>query len=148
MFLVFSCLERTGDVGCGSRFRRLPLGLACVLASVCLVGGNLFLLQLAAWSWMLTAYSAEDGLASAIRDTFSGDRPCELCQAISETKKDQETPASQTATVVEKDSFKLIAAGVNVLSLAPPTPAKGSWDPGSPAYPRRALAPDPPPPKG
>ncbi len=147
MVPVYTSLESTGKVGCGIRFRRLFLGLASGLASLCMVGGNLFLLQLAAWSWMLTTYSAEDGLASAIRDTFSGDRPCELCKAISEIKKDHRTPTNQTPPVVEKDSFKLIAAHFKVLSLIPPTPTTESRDPGSPTPSRRALAPDLPPPK-
>lgn len=37
---------------------------------------------------MLTTYSQESSLEQAIRETFGGDRPCELCKIIDQSKQD------------------------------------------------------------
>jgi hypothetical protein len=47
---------------------------------------------------MIVDYSKEDGLLSATRDTFSGERPCHLCHRISEAKEnDDSKPTPLTA---------------------------------------------------
>ncbi|MCH2156233.1 MAG: hypothetical protein MK080_09540 [Opitutales bacterium] len=35
-----------------------------------------------AWTWMIVDYAAESTWTQAIEETFSGERPCELCLAI------------------------------------------------------------------
>lgn len=44
-------------------------------------------MQVYAWAGMLVSYSKDDGLLKGARDTFSGEKPCELCCKISEAKK-------------------------------------------------------------
>ena len=65
------------------------------------------MMQCVAWAGMLWDYSEKEGLIRGARDTFSGDRPCELCEAIAELKQDasegkEETPQS----LAERFSFK------------------------------------------
>jgi len=102
-----------------SGLRKIGIVLAAALGSFCLVGGNLFLLQLAAWGWMITSYSSEDGFLSAVTDTFSGERPCLLCTAISETQKDKGSNP-QPSILAEKDPLKLLNRTERRLSLVAP----------------------------
>jgi len=44
-------------------------------------------MQAYAWAGMLVSYSKDDGLLQAAKDTFSGEKPCELCCKIAEAKK-------------------------------------------------------------
>lgn len=53
-----------------------------LLLSLWLAVGPLALLQIGAWAWMVTSYSQESSLKEAFRDTFGGDRPCEMCRFI------------------------------------------------------------------
>lgn len=58
-----------------------------------LLVGPLALLQMGAWAWMLVDYSQEGSIQTAVRETFSGDRPCGLCKIIS--KVDSEPSNTQ-----------------------------------------------------
>lgn len=57
-------------------------------------------MQVYAWAGMLVSYSKDDGILKAAKDTFSGEKPCELCSKIAEAKKcapvesKKETPVS------------------------------------------------------
>ncbi|MFU8893718.1 MAG: hypothetical protein ACNA8L_08830 [Luteolibacter sp.] len=51
-----------------------------------LAGGPYAMLQGVAWATMLASYSAENGLVQGAIDTFSGERPCQLCKSIADTK--------------------------------------------------------------
>lgn len=51
------------------------------------VGGPLALVQVIAWGNMITQYSQESGIVKGVQDTFSGERPCQLCCKISEVRK-------------------------------------------------------------
>jgi hypothetical protein len=53
-----------------------------------LAGGPYALMQGVAWAGMLVNYSKTDGLAKAAVDTFSGEKPCELCCKITEAKQE------------------------------------------------------------
>lgn len=44
------------------------------------------MVQSYAWVTMLVSYSKTDGILQAAKDTFSGERPCELCCKIQEAK--------------------------------------------------------------
>jgi hypothetical protein len=70
--------------------------LLVALGGVHLIGGPLVVLQLLAWAGMLISYSAEDGLARGLQDTFSGERPCALCQCIDEMEQQEPAPALPT----------------------------------------------------
>ncbi|MES2982674.1 MAG: hypothetical protein V4727_10200 [Verrucomicrobiota bacterium] len=43
-------------------------------------------MQLYAWANMLVTYSQETSISEAVVDTFSGEKPCHLCDKISEAK--------------------------------------------------------------
>ncbi|MEM0967432.1 MAG: hypothetical protein AAGJ81_14895 [Verrucomicrobiota bacterium] len=53
-----------------------------IVLSLWLLVGPTALLQLTAWGWMIASYSTQDGFQTALTDTFSGERPCELCQFV------------------------------------------------------------------
>ncbi len=52
-----------------------------------MIGGPYSLLQVWAWGKMLVSYSQNDGLVQGAKDTFSGEKPCELCRKISVGRK-------------------------------------------------------------
>lgn len=70
--------------------RVLGLPVVC-LALFSVAGGNLAVLQVAAWGRMLWEYSQEEGsfLAGAEK-TFSGDYPCSVCRLVAEEKQKEE----------------------------------------------------------
>ena len=124
--------------------RRVALSAAVFLASLCLTGGNLFLLQTAAWGWMIASYSSDDSLSTAISDTFSGERPCSLCNAIADTK----SKTDQSASVVELEKLKLLSARLKPIALVPPLPGKAVIPPNSRCVKIYETGPEPPPPRG
>lgn len=68
---------------------------ALLTLCACLLVGSQFFLQIGAWSWMLVSYAQDSSLELAVRDTFSGERPCAMCTAISSTRESE--PESTTA---------------------------------------------------
>ncbi|MEO0509708.1 MAG: hypothetical protein AAF065_07605 [Verrucomicrobiota bacterium] len=82
--MTFNTLKFLRSVGKSS------LLIVCLWLAV----GPLAILQLGAWAWMLTSYSQESSIEQAFRETFGGDRPCELCRLIDsvEEKQDESTP--------------------------------------------------------
>ncbi|MEM1223878.1 MAG: hypothetical protein AAGH40_14090 [Verrucomicrobiota bacterium] len=63
---------------------RICLVLLCSWLAV----GPLALLQIGAWGWMLGVYTQESSFELAIRETFGGDRPCDVCVLIEEVKEE------------------------------------------------------------
>jgi hypothetical protein len=70
----------------------------------CLVAGALCFslglqwaaLQSIAWMGMAVSYSLEKGVMTGLSETFDGEHPCPLCQAVEEGKKhQQEAPESE-----------------------------------------------------
>ena len=58
-----------------------------------LLTGPQLLLQLGAWTWMVASYSQESTIEQAFKDTFGGERPCNMCKIISAVDSSgQETP--------------------------------------------------------
>lgn len=70
-------------------WRHLLVALGCLH----LLGGPVAILQVIAWAGMLVTYTAEDGLAQGVTDTFSGERPCPLCLTVREMEREQDAPA-------------------------------------------------------
>jgi len=126
------------------QLQRIPLLAAVSLASLCLTGGNLFLLQTAAWGWMIASYSSEDTLSTAISDTFSGERPCSLCKAIADTKSQPE----QAASVVDTEKLKLLSERLQTIALVPPSPGTAGIPPDFPTVDIQETDPETPPPRG
>lgn len=80
----------------------MPRALAWILiaiASLRLAGGDLLVLQVAAWSGMIAARTAEQGLTEAVKTTFDGDHPCRLCSMVKEaTVAEEKTPATSSSS--------------------------------------------------
>jgi hypothetical protein len=80
--------------------------LLALAACLYLSGSHLAFLQLVAWSGMLVSYSAETGLADGLRDTFSGEKPCSMCKAIS-AARNQESSGEGKAPVPTRGMDKI-----------------------------------------
>ncbi len=66
--------------------RRLTL-LTVLVAFICSCGGQWPILQCVAWVNMIREYSEVVPLSDAVKMTFSGEYPCEMCKAIAETER-------------------------------------------------------------
>lgn len=75
------------------------MGLAFLLA--CQMGTSTW--QVVAWVGMIVDYSLEEAsLSEGLKQTFSGEKPCNLCEAIDESQKgepDQKKSNSPTTKV-------------------------------------------------
>jgi hypothetical protein len=112
-----------------------------VLALVITTGGHWFLLQSAAWIGMAVNYSQSDSFTTALKKTFDGDHPCQLCKMVRAGK------ASEKKRDLEKIDIKFeftFAAGTS--GLFPPRPIR-HFIPQAEHARVRADAPLPPPPR-
>ena len=100
-------------------FRYLFLVLGCLH----LVGGPHSLIQLYAWGNMLVEYSRDSTLAQAAEDTFSGKKPCSLCNKIAAVKsaepEDNEGPLSPLTGKSFQDLFPPSVATIPSPPLSP-----------------------------
>jgi hypothetical protein len=80
-----------------SLFKSLVAFAACLY----LGGSHLAVLQIVAWTGMLVTYSADEGLATGLKDTFSGEKPCPMCKAITAIKQ-QEAPGDKKSPAPPK----------------------------------------------
>ncbi len=115
-----------------------------------LCGGHYGVMQMFAWGKMIVDYSAEKGLVEGMKDTFGGERPCELCASIAEAKKsDSTSPENPWKSQLKKLELK------NLLSteqLAASKPRYDDFIPPGYADPRTfspvfRKSPDTPPPR-
>lgn len=119
----------------------------CLLVAALMtsIGLHWAVLQSAAWVGMAVAYSVERGsVVQGLSDTFDGEHPCPLCQAVSEGVKDG--PASDgpaPVKSVKELTLALVSIPVFVFSSAPPV----SWSTTSEAAEARAQALAAPPPR-
>lgn len=79
---------RTRSLTLKKLFQILLVSLGCLH----LAGGPYSLMQVYAWAGMLVSYSKHDGLLQGAKDTFSGEKPCELCCKIAAAKKTDSSP--------------------------------------------------------
>ncbi len=109
-------------------FRR-ALRCLFVLVSLWLVAGPLALLQIGAWTWMLATYSQESHLGQAVRETLGGERPCEMCKAISAVSESEEEgePASMRSRTA--DLLLMPVFGRALAVIAPPASLAGEAPP-------------------
>jgi hypothetical protein len=115
-----------------------------VLTLACSIGLHWAFLQSLAWTGMLADNLRRDSLAQAVKHTFDGQHPCQLCKAIAAGKKSEqkgewtscfktlEFPlATKDFTLTAPDGFALAFHApffARTLTETPPTPP-----------PRRAL---------
>lgn len=83
-------------------------GLIALLCCLQLAGGPLGLLQGYAWCTMLVDYSRESGWSQAVRDTFSGEKPCQLCRKIESTRQSAPTEPAPAAPPHAEQLAKLL----------------------------------------
>ena len=76
-------------------FQILLVSLGCLH----LAGGPYSLMQAYAWAGMLVTYSQQDGLLEGAKNTFSGEKPCELCCKIAAAKKSEPAREKKEAPV-------------------------------------------------
>lgn len=100
--------------------RRNCPALFLVVALFSATGGQLALLQIAAWSGMVVRYSTESGLRRGLVRTFSGKEPCPMCRHVARAQQEQakNEPAALTVSATEREVF---------LAPAPVTLAFASW---------------------
>jgi len=104
--------------------RRIYPALFLVVALFSATGGQLALLQIAAWSGMVVRYSTESGLRRGLVRTFSGKEPCPMCRHVARAQREQakNEPATLTISATEREVF---------LAPTPVTLAGAIW-PGRP----------------
>jgi hypothetical protein len=74
--------------------RAIGLPLVC-LAMFSVAGGHWAVLQTIAWAKMLRDYSRSDSIAVAVKKTFGGEYPCDLCLRVEEGRqKEEKAPAT------------------------------------------------------
>lgn len=123
----------------------------CLLA-LRLLGGDVAMLQVVAWTGMLVTRTAERGVAAAVESTFEGDEPCPLCKAVKAVQQSDQKdgqPAIPEGLITKlklKDMLRaegpavLPPAAIPLLSTAPSMEAARRG-------PARSDAPPVPPPR-
>ena len=113
-----------------STLKNLLRHLFLIFGCLHLVGGPYAILQVYAWTNMLVSYSQESTLKQAVSDTFSGDKPCHLCDKIAEVKskepgeENQKAPLPPSASKLFNDLFPpTIASLADPFSTPFPQPA-------------------------
>ncbi len=121
-----------------NRFTRI---IAATLLALFL-GVHWFALQSVGWASMLVSRTQTAGWQEAVRTTFDGDHPCEVCRLVSAGRKAEKQP------VVEFKVTK-IEAGVPSSQVEIPEPPVDSAIPIAVIAlpPLRGTAPPPPPPR-
>lgn len=89
-----------------------------------MVGGPYTIPQVYAWTNMLVSYSQKSTLSKAVADTFSGEKPCHLCDKIAEVKS-KETDGGKKETPVPPSASKLFhdLFAPTLVSLKDPFPS-------------------------
>ncbi len=67
--------------------RKIIQHLFVILGCLHLAGGPHSLIQGYAWVTMLASYSQDRGIIQAAKDTFSGEKPCDLCNRIASAEE-------------------------------------------------------------
>ena len=123
-----------------ARYGKFLVFLALVLAT----GLHWAALQTVAWGTMLAAnLSSQQSLSEAVSQTFDGEHPCPLCQAIKAGKKSEQKsealtlklklefpPVAESLVVVAPTDFELVAPeffSADSISSQPPLPPPRSF---------------------
>jgi hypothetical protein len=77
--------------------------LFCSLALLQILGGHWAFLQTGAWIGMVVQYSQQVGLKAGLAQTFDGEHPCSVCQAIQDGKKQEQKKAPLLPAELKKD---------------------------------------------
>ena len=89
-----------------------------------LLAGPLALLQFGAWGWMLVSYSSNDTFQQAVIETFSDDRPCDMCRIIDALEViENEFPPIK----VEQKEIKLMLGLARAIIIPAPNATPQQW---------------------
>ena len=97
---------------------RRIFNISLLLLSAWLLAGPLALLQLGAWTWMLTSYSQEGSFEQAIIQTFGDERPCDICIVIDLLEKN-ESSKGETQRAENKDIKLMLGLGRAIVMVVP-----------------------------
>ena len=98
------------------RFLDIFVAIALVLA----IGGHWALVQSVAWLRMAVSYSKSAPLYEALRMTFDGRHPCQLCKVVQAEKTSSEE--KQTSTQPGKSKLDLLCRATGIPLLTRPAP--------------------------
>src|SRR5687767_340124 len=85
--------------------------LLVVLALCASVGLHWAAFQTVAWTQMLVSYTQDASFPEAVKKTFDGEHPCDLCKAV-QTGKGQERKREFVASALKWDAVLLAAAAL------------------------------------
>lgn len=68
---------------------------------------------------MISSYSQESSFEQAVRETFGGGRPCEMCKLVTEAKK-TETEQTKSAGKTKFKELKLLQGSVERVAFQHP----------------------------
>jgi hypothetical protein len=101
------------------RFRKLCLVLLLITAT----SDQWAVLQSAAWATMLVNHLRSDSIPRAVTQTFDGQHPCPLCNAIAQGKKSEKKSDSLASVTrlefLPAEANHAMAGDVRFLILAP-----------------------------
>lgn len=108
--------------------KRICQHLFVFLGCIHMVGGPYSVVQLYAWANMLITYSQQTTISEALADTFSGEKPCHLCEKISQAKtsdpKNQDSEPVQISQKLFQELFSPALVGLNEPISSPIPPVR------------------------
>ena len=103
---------------------RRSFKILLLLTSGWLLAGPLALLQFGAWGWMLVSYSSHDTFQQAFIETFSDDRPCDLCRIIDTLEAEEsDFPPIQ----IGQEEIKLMLGLARAIIISAPNATPPQW---------------------
>ena len=114
-----------------------------------LLGGDLALLQVVAWTGMIVTRTSQEGVQGAVVSTFDGEHPCKFCKALAaiKTPGKNETPLPDGSLVKLKPKDMLRTGDLAIATPVLPCLAPGLIDFEMTLLATRGDAPDVPPPR-
>jgi hypothetical protein len=109
-----------------SRFFRRAGSAACLMTVLAMLGGHWLALQSYAWARMITHYTQQGSLASALSKTFNGRHPCGLCLFIQKGREQEQGERQNLPWVKLGESRELLCESQATAAPLPPaasTPA-------------------------
>jgi hypothetical protein len=88
----------------GIRLRQ-ALALMCALY---ISGAHWVVLQSAAWTGMIVARAPKVGVESAVRSTFDGGHPCNLCIAVKQGQENEQKQSSSGIVLSELAKVEIV----------------------------------------
>ncbi len=91
------------------------------LLALRLLGGDVAMLQVVAWTGMIVSRTAGRGVAAALESTFDGEHPCPLCNALKEVKPSgqEQQPVAPDGLITKLRLKDMLRAGDLTLHAPP-----------------------------